>query len=193
MLQIEDKNWEGHPGTRPESPAFGPSVAPPEIFVRIRSLDFEVAVTTAPREAICRSRDVSRSIVPANYSDKPAPLQRAPRNGLPNDSCLRRRVSVASLMPSSGCGQPVTTTGVALQTSTNVDTRSHQRTSLSADHTRCQAHFFITTFCIAVPLAEFVARCSAQCLRHELHGHNRTFMPRNKMRGTLIITNSPLI
>jgi hypothetical protein len=34
-----------------------------------------------------------------------------------NCHCLRRRFSVASFVPSAGCGLPVTTTGVPLQTS----------------------------------------------------------------------------
>jgi hypothetical protein len=35
------------------------------------------------------------------------------------------------------------------------------RTLLSADKAGCQAHFFVTTFCSAKPLAKIVAKCSA--------------------------------
>jgi hypothetical protein len=49
---------------------------------------------------------------------------------------------------------------------TKVDVRSHQQSPLSADHVRCQAHFFCTTFCGARPLALFMRRRSAHAPDH---------------------------
>ena len=77
-------------------------------------------------------------------------------------NCLRRRFSIASFVLRSGCGLPVTATGVPLQTphwSTHI---CINRSSLSADKGRCQAHFFFTTFCVARPLAKSARSCSTQ-------------------------------
>ena len=86
--------------------------------------------------------------------------RRAPRNGHRIANCLRRRFSMASFVLSPGCGSPVTVTGVPLQTPHWSTRNCINRSSLSADKARCQAHFFITTFCVATPLAQTARQCS---------------------------------
>jgi hypothetical protein len=76
--------------------------------------------------------------------------------------CLRRRFSEAGLVPIPGCGQPVTTTGVPLQTPHTSMRDRINSTPLSADRGQCQAHFFRTIFCVARPLAQTIERCSAR-------------------------------
>ena len=76
-------------------------------------------------------------------------------------NCLRRRFSMASFVLSLGCGLPITSTGVPLQTPHWPTRNCINRSSLSADKGRCQAHFFFTTFCVARPLAQIARQCSA--------------------------------
>jgi hypothetical protein len=77
-------------------------------------------------------------------------------------NCLRHRFSIASFVLNFGCGSPVTATGVPLQTPHWSTHNCINRSSLSADKGRCQAHFLITTFCVAMPLAQIARRCSMQ-------------------------------
>lgn len=83
----------------------------------------------------------------------------------PTKLCLRCHFSRASFVLSFGCGHSATTTEVPLQTPHQSTQICINSTSLSADRCRCQAHFFVTTFCVALALAEIDARCSAQHLR----------------------------
>lgn len=79
-------------------------------------------------------------------------------------NCLRRRFSIASFVLRSGCGLPVTATGVPLQTPHWPTRICINRSSLSADKGPCQAHFLFTTFCVAMPLAKIARRCFMQQL-----------------------------
>jgi hypothetical protein len=76
-------------------------------------------------------------------------------------NCLRRRFSMASFLLNLGCGSPITSTGVPLQTPHWPTHNCINRPSLSADKARCQAHFLLTTFCVAKPLAQIARQCSA--------------------------------
>src|SRR4051812_25164160 len=77
-------------------------------------------------------------------------------------NCLRRRFSIASFVLRSGCGLPITATGVPLQTPHRPTHVCISRSSLSADEGPCQAHFLFTTFCVVKALAQVARCCSTQ-------------------------------
>ena len=154
--------WEGHPLYATGVAAVDPSVAPPKIVAKLtpssnvsnyprrlrRTVWAETMLIANLANATMLQMNWRRSARTAKQFTKPV-------------HCLRRRFSIASFVLASDAACPVTLTGVPLQTPHMLMHNCINSTPLSADNVRCQAHFFFTTFCVARPLAEIVARCSA--------------------------------
>lgn len=73
---------EGHPGTRPKSPAVGPSVAPPEMFACVQPLLQVVVCPVGWLRYVLQHESGRQCRLPCH--DELPPRGRAPQNSPPN-------------------------------------------------------------------------------------------------------------
>ncbi len=112
--KIAIKIREGHPGTRPKSPAVGPSVAPPEMFACVQPLLQVVVCSVGRLRYVLQHKSGRQRWLPCH--DELVPSACAPRHTPPNKALSALPLPEAGVMPRFGCDELAATARVPLQT-----------------------------------------------------------------------------